>query len=82
MRGIDQALRMQDSLGTAYGARKASACSSAHILVEERTELLQKNKAEIDALFEKRRQMEETEFLERRQERERGARARPPRPMS
>merc|ERR1719265_730016 len=39
---------------------------------EERSELLNKNKAEIEALFENRRQMEETEFLERRQERERG----------
>lgn len=40
----------------------------------ERTEQLSKNKAEIEALFEKRRQMEETEFLERRQDRERGFR--------
>eukprot|EP00746_Dinoflagellata_sp_MGD_P161331 gnl/MRDRNA2_/MRDRNA2_88425_c0_seq1.p1 gnl/MRDRNA2_/MRDRNA2_88425_c0~~gnl/MRDRNA2_/MRDRNA2_88425_c0_seq1.p1 ORF type:complete len:684 (+),score=248.70 gnl/MRDRNA2_/MRDRNA2_88425_c0_seq1:133-2184(+) len=39
--------------------------------VKERAELLGKNKAEIEALFEKRRQMEETEFLEARQERER-----------
>merc|ERR1719432_579036 len=39
---------------------------------QERTDTLGKNKAEIEALFEKRRQMEETEFLERRQERERG----------
>jgi len=38
----------------------------------ERTEQLSKNKADIEALFEKRRQMEENEFLERRQERERG----------
>mmetsp|Transcript_56818 Transcript_56818/g.122861 ORF Transcript_56818/g.122861 Transcript_56818/m.122861 type:complete len:667 (+) Transcript_56818:105-2105(+) len=38
----------------------------------ERSELISKNKAEIEALFEKRRTMEETEFLERRQERERG----------
>mmetsp|Transcript_21756 Transcript_21756/g.38264 ORF Transcript_21756/g.38264 Transcript_21756/m.38264 type:complete len:675 (-) Transcript_21756:124-2148(-) len=37
---------------------------------QERTECLSKNKAEIEALFEKRRQMEETEFLERRQDRE------------
>merc|ERR1719146_415251 len=39
--------------------------------VKERAELLGKNKAEIEALFEKRRQMEETEFFEARQERER-----------
>jgi dynein regulatory complex protein 1 len=39
--------------------------------VKERAELLGKNKAEIESLFEKRRQMEETEFLEARQERER-----------
>merc|ERR1719311_1132940 len=39
--------------------------------VQDRAELLGKNKAEIEALFEKRRQMEETEFLEARQERER-----------
>merc|ERR1719238_2160092 len=38
----------------------------------ERSDVLSRNKAEIEALFEKRRQMEETEFLERRQERERG----------
>eukprot|EP00930_Biecheleria_cincta_P070652 TRINITY_DN58286_c0_g1_i1.p1 TRINITY_DN58286_c0_g1~~TRINITY_DN58286_c0_g1_i1.p1 ORF type:complete len:668 (+),score=205.03 TRINITY_DN58286_c0_g1_i1:101-2104(+) len=38
----------------------------------ERTELLGKNKGDIEALFEKRRQMEENEFLEKRQERERG----------
>merc|ERR1712048_1190391 len=37
----------------------------------ERSEVLSRNKAEIEALFERRRQMEETEFLERRQERER-----------
>jgi len=36
----------------------------------ERSDLLAKNKQEIDALFDKRRQMEETEFLERRRERE------------
>mmetsp|Transcript_8497 Transcript_8497/g.24955 ORF Transcript_8497/g.24955 Transcript_8497/m.24955 type:complete len:670 (+) Transcript_8497:82-2091(+) len=39
---------------------------------DERVELLGRNKAEVEALFEKRRQMEETEFLERRQERVRG----------
>jgi len=39
--------------------------------VKERGELLSRNKAEIDALLEKRRQMEETEFLEARMERER-----------
>merc|ERR1719482_2280593 len=39
--------------------------------VKERAELLGKNKAEIEALFEKRRQMEETEFMEARQDRER-----------
>merc|ERR1719352_5448 len=39
--------------------------------IKERAEMLGKNKAEIEALFEKRRQMEETEFLEARQERER-----------
>merc|ERR1712232_222542 len=33
-------------------------------------EMLERNKAEIDALFDKRREMEETEFLEKRQERE------------
>eukprot|EP00441_Pelagodinium_beii_P046673 CAMPEP_0197620944 /NCGR_PEP_ID=MMETSP1338-20131121/1630_1 /TAXON_ID=43686 ORGANISM="Pelagodinium beii, Strain RCC1491" /NCGR_SAMPLE_ID=MMETSP1338 /ASSEMBLY_ACC=CAM_ASM_000754 /LENGTH=667 /DNA_ID=CAMNT_0043190255 /DNA_START=80 /DNA_END=2083 /DNA_ORIENTATION=+ len=38
----------------------------------ERTEQLSKNKADIEALFEKRRQMEENEFLDRRQEREKG----------
>jgi dynein regulatory complex protein 1 len=38
---------------------------------EERTELLLKNKSEIETLFEKRQMMEESEFLERRQERER-----------
>lgn len=32
--------------------------------------MLERNKAEIDALFDKRREMEETEFLEKRQERE------------
>jgi len=37
----------------------------------ERTEMIKKNKAEIEALFEKRRQMEETEFLDQRQKRER-----------
>jgi len=36
----------------------------------ERDLLLQKNKAEIDASFEQRRQMEETEFLEERENRE------------
>merc|ERR1719487_1711007 len=40
--------------------------------VKERADLLSKNKAEIEALFEKRRHMEETEFLERRQERQKG----------
>merc|ERR1719482_1992477 len=44
--------------------------------VKERAELLGKNKAEIEALFEKRRQMEETEFLEARHERERRFQAR------
>lgn len=39
---------------------------------EERKEMLQKNKAEIEALFEMRQLMEQQEFLERRQERERG----------
>lgn len=39
---------------------------------QERTDLLLKNKAEIEALFEKRRHMEEMEFLERRQERQKG----------
>merc|ERR1711865_1324756 len=39
---------------------------------QERTDLLGKNKAEIEALFEKRRHMEEMEFLERRQERQKG----------
>lgn len=39
---------------------------------QERIDLLQKNKAEIEALFEKRRHMEEMEFLERRQERQKG----------
>jgi len=39
---------------------------------QERTELLAKNKAEIESLFEKRRHMEEMEFLERRQERQKG----------
>merc|ERR1719482_405113 len=39
---------------------------------QERTDLLSKNKAEIEALFEKRRHMEEMEFLERRQERQKG----------
>jgi dynein regulatory complex protein 1 len=39
---------------------------------EERTDLLGKNKAEIEALFEKRRHMEEMEFLERRQDRQKG----------
>mmetsp|Transcript_42001 Transcript_42001/g.121784 ORF Transcript_42001/g.121784 Transcript_42001/m.121784 type:complete len:669 (-) Transcript_42001:51-2057(-) len=43
-----------------------------HAFEQERTELLAKNKAEIDALFQKRSQMEETEFLERRQRREEG----------
>jgi len=39
---------------------------------QERTDVLLKNKAEIEALFEKRRHMEEMEFLERRQERQKG----------
>merc|ERR1719258_967775 len=39
---------------------------------QERTDLLGKNKAEIEALFEKRRHMEEMEFLDRRQERQKG----------
>merc|ERR1719482_2292707 len=39
--------------------------------VKERAEMLGKNKAEIEALFEKRRLMEETEFMEARQDRER-----------
>lgn len=39
---------------------------------QERTDVLGKNKAEIEALFEKRRHMEEMEFLERRQERQKG----------
>merc|ERR1719487_2734123 len=39
--------------------------------VKERAELCGRNKGEIDALLEKRRQMEETEFLEARLERER-----------
>jgi dynein regulatory complex protein 1 len=39
---------------------------------QERTELLGANKAEIQALFEKRKTMEESEFLERRQERQKG----------
>lgn len=39
---------------------------------QERTDLLGRNKAEIEALFEKRRHMEEMEFLERRQERQKG----------
>eukprot|EP00929_Paragymnodinium_shiwhaense_P118607 TRINITY_DN90518_c0_g1_i1.p1 TRINITY_DN90518_c0_g1~~TRINITY_DN90518_c0_g1_i1.p1 ORF type:complete len:665 (-),score=254.50 TRINITY_DN90518_c0_g1_i1:94-2088(-) len=38
----------------------------------ERAEQISRNKAEVEDAFEKRRQMEETEFLERRQERERG----------
>jgi len=37
---------------------------------QERIEQLSKNRAEIEALFEKRRQMEETEFMEKRQERD------------
>merc|ERR1719487_2658006 len=40
--------------------------------VRERADLAAKNKAEIEALFEKRRHMEETEFLEARQERQKG----------
>merc|ERR1719409_2639976 len=44
--------------------------------VKERSDLLSKNKAEIEALFEERRHMEETEFLEARQERERRFQAR------
>jgi dynein regulatory complex protein 1 len=39
---------------------------------QERTDLLGKNKAEIESLFEKRRHMEEMEFLDRRQERQKG----------
>lgn len=39
---------------------------------QERTDLLGKNKAELDRLFDRRLEMEETEFLERRQERQRG----------
>merc|ERR1719504_171058 len=37
---------------------------------QERTDVLGNNKAEIEALFDKRRHMEEIEFLERRQERQ------------
>jgi dynein regulatory complex protein 1 len=39
---------------------------------QERGDVLGNNKAEVEALFEKRRHMEEMEFLERRQERQKG----------
>lgn len=38
--------------------------------LKERNEMVAKSKAEMDALFEQRRQMEETEFLEQREARE------------
>merc|ERR1719440_1970985 len=40
--------------------------------IEERKEMREKHKAEIETLFEKRRHMEEIEFMDRRQERQKG----------
>jgi dynein regulatory complex protein 1 len=63
-------LKMRDQYHTLRKSYEQQLEDIEASFTTERKDMLERNKAEIDALFWRRAEMEETEFLEKRQERE------------